>query len=152
MILKFVDMELLNISRYGVGSHGYAGTLTPIMLSIRRNVITDAALVHVAYIHCTHNWNSRWSTPVHRILFSSFVQFSLPHSHIWGSVIVVLSLIRCKSMERIVEWTERERERFMKHLIVTQPNPLTPWENHYLVIVSYICLCVFLLSSYCGYI
>lgn len=57
---------------------------------------------------------------------------------------MVLSLIRCKSMERTVERTERERERFMKHLIVTQPNPLTPWENHYLVIVSDVSLCVFL--------
>lgn len=33
----------------------------------------------------------------------------------------------------------------MKHLIVTRPNPLTPWENHYLVIVSYVRLCVLLL-------
>lgn len=33
----------------------------------------------------------------------------------------------------------------MKHLIVTRPNPLTPWENHYLVIVSYVRLCVLLI-------
>lgn len=48
-------------------------------------------------------------------------------------------------MEQSVEWTERRRERFMKHLIVTRHNPLTPWENHYLVIVSYARLCVLLL-------
>lgn len=35
----------------------------------------------------------------------------------------------------------------MKHLIVTRPNPLTPWENHYLVIVSYVHLCVLLLIA-----
>lgn len=34
----------------------------------------------------------------------------------------------------------------MKHLIVTRPNPLTPWENHYLVIVSYLRLSVLRLT------
>lgn len=31
-----------------------------------------------------------------------------------------------------------ERERFLDHLIVAGCNPLTPWENHYLVNVAFV--------------